>query len=734
MSYTRQVKSEDKEFNLKKPLIMAVIFIIISAFIFSIIKTYSASISLAVKDFFRVDQREAIVLGTDENIAPTERQSFFENLPLFRFFIKSGTNETIEVTATETNSKLETSIRETKDEMFKNFTNTSRITREALSPFFNNNSIVIGNKETTDEYSKKNNENEENNLNLNKIETKKKESVNDTKRDTDKTIEQTIKSALNESKSTNFTKQSESITKTYPKTNEMRTSKENNPLSSSPFYGILKPKTSPPVTKTMKPAHTTSYGISNTGSYKNEDTASKDEIKENLNIKTKKETIKPEVSIKSTKKEDYKSSVRVVRTPDIKKNNEDKKTNDTNIDNYAEYNDTENKVKQKINQNAINITPNEKSDDSIKLNTKTETANIENTEKKEYKDIVSSTSHTIISSAANTKITTNEGILNNENRAKNYNDINNATLNEREKNEKDIMTSTSDIILRSLTNTNTLNNTIVRNYEDINNTEIDEREKNEYKSIITSASHSVLSSITNMQDKTLNRVNDIPTVKNIREDPTINEIVRNQTNSLDDKENNIVREVPTNVTKSLETENKVIDSTGIYPSENQTPSYIVSKSTSYPQRENYRERGIYLVEYDENLGTITLIFRNRNLGKNPTLEDAILSLLKGATDDENRKNIISAIPKTTKLLDIFREKDTVYLNFSGEFEFNPLGDEGMLVQLYQLVYTATQFDGINKVVFLIDGSINETIGAEGSIENTPFTRLERDKSILNVGN
>ena len=136
-----------------------------------------------------------------------------------------------------------------------------------------------------------------------------------------------------------------------------------------------------------------------------------------------------------------------------------------------------------------------------------------------------------------------------------------------------------------------------------------------------------------------------------------------------------------------------------------------------------KDEGIYLVEYDENTGAITLIFRNRNFNDNVSIESAIKTLLNGATDDENNKNIISCIPRNTELLDIFVEDDIVYLNFNEDFEFNPLGNEGTMIQIYQLVYTATQFDGIDKVIFLINGNLNETIGAEGSIENTAFTRF-----------
>ena len=119
-----------------------------------------------------------------------------------------------------------------------------------------------------------------------------------------------------------------------------------------------------------------------------------------------------------------------------------------------------------------------------------------------------------------------------------------------------------------------------------------------------------------------------------------------------------------------------------------------------------------------------LIFRERKFNNKSSVEEAIKELLVGATDEENNRNIISCIPKDTELLDIFIENNTVYLNFNENFEFNPLGNEGTMVQIYQFVYTATQFEGIDNVIFLINGQLNETIGAEGAIENMPFSRFE----------
>jgi spore germination protein GerM len=62
------------------------------------------------------------------------------------------------------------------------------------------------------------------------------------------------------------------------------------------------------------------------------------------------------------------------------------------------------------------------------------------------------------------------------------------------------------------------------------------------------------------------------------------------------------------------------------------------------------------------------------------------------------------------------------LDFSGEFEYNKYGVEGYRGQLEQIVYTATAFPTVDKVLFLIDGELRQFIGGEGSRIDLPLSR------------
>ena len=245
--------------------------------------------------------------------------------------------------------------------------------------------------------------------------------------------------------------------------------------------------------------------------------------------------------------------------------------------------------------------------------------------------------------------------------------------------------------------------------------------------------------------------NDSLDKSNIDYNRVINDMVNPNNSSVIKRDNDIIKQddakiinnnnIDNNVNNNLNNSNIIKDNTSSEKSykeelmkkaqtdinnyRRKKENNTITRASTQRELKSSNDEGIYLVEYSENTGSITLIFRERKFNDKSSVEEAIKELLIGATDEENSRNIISCIPKDTELLDIFVEGDTVYLNFNESFEFNPLGNEGTMVQIYQFVYTATQFEGIDNVIFLINGQLNETIGAEGAIENMPFRRFER---------
>ncbi len=104
------------------------------------------------------------------------------------------------------------------------------------------------------------------------------------------------------------------------------------------------------------------------------------------------------------------------------------------------------------------------------------------------------------------------------------------------------------------------------------------------------------------------------------------------------------------------------------------------------------------------------------------LMDSIKALISGPTAAEERNGCRSLISDETKLIGASVKNGTAVLNFSGEFEFNQYGIEGLRGQLQQIVWTATAFPTVENVQFLIDGEKREYLGSEGVWIGTPLNR------------
>jgi germination protein M len=122
-------------------------------------------------------------------------------------------------------------------------------------------------------------------------------------------------------------------------------------------------------------------------------------------------------------------------------------------------------------------------------------------------------------------------------------------------------------------------------------------------------------------------------------------------------------------------------------------------------------------------GSISRQIVTRQLPKSDSpLSDAIKALLSGPTAGEKTKKCMSLIPAGTKLLGANVKNGIATLNFSEEFEYNPVGVEGYMGQLMQIVYTATSFSTVNSVQFIVEGQREEYLGSEGEWIGSPLSR------------
>jgi hypothetical protein len=105
------------------------------------------------------------------------------------------------------------------------------------------------------------------------------------------------------------------------------------------------------------------------------------------------------------------------------------------------------------------------------------------------------------------------------------------------------------------------------------------------------------------------------------------------------------------------------------------------------------------------------------------LAGALTALLDGPTEDEAATGLSSTIPEGTELLGVEVSDGVAFVDLSREFETGG-GSLSMMGRVAQVVYTATRFEGIDSVRFLLEGSPLDLLGGEGLIIDQPQTRSD----------
>lgn len=135
-----------------------------------------------------------------------------------------------------------------------------------------------------------------------------------------------------------------------------------------------------------------------------------------------------------------------------------------------------------------------------------------------------------------------------------------------------------------------------------------------------------------------------------------------------------------------------------------------------------RDSSIYFIRVTDQ-GTIYPegVVREVTYTNNPMTE-TLNTLLQGPTSEELNLGLLNLIPDGTRLLSAAVRDRVAYLNFSEEFRFNPMGFEGLMAQLQQIVYSTTEFSTVERVQILIEGQLVEYLGVEGIFIGKPLGR------------
>jgi len=140
-----------------------------------------------------------------------------------------------------------------------------------------------------------------------------------------------------------------------------------------------------------------------------------------------------------------------------------------------------------------------------------------------------------------------------------------------------------------------------------------------------------------------------------------------------------------------------------------------------PKPVQIRDRTIYFTQIDKD-GQILRSRVNRRIAVSDSpMQDSLDALLTGPTADELNRGIINFIPQNTRVLSATVRGNTAYISFSDDFTINPLGVDGFVGQLRQIVWTVTEFPNVRDVQILIEGRRIDYL-SEGIWIGSPISR------------
>lgn len=118
---------------------------------------------------------------------------------------------------------------------------------------------------------------------------------------------------------------------------------------------------------------------------------------------------------------------------------------------------------------------------------------------------------------------------------------------------------------------------------------------------------------------------------------------------------------------------------------------------------------VNLTVYFPRLPDFNLINEEIKLEGNMDSEEKIKLIIDTLAKGLNKANILDVIPNGSRLNDVYIQGETAYIDFSQEFVDNhPGGSLGEYNTIYSIVNSITEIEGIENVVFLIDGKKQTT--------------------------
>ena len=151
------------------------------------------------------------------------------------------------------------------------------------------------------------------------------------------------------------------------------------------------------------------------------------------------------------------------------------------------------------------------------------------------------------------------------------------------------------------------------------------------------------------------------------------------------------------------------------PQEEETPP------AAETQTKRLRRATLYFVFLDGTSGELRRVVRPIYYTDSP-LTDTLKALLDGPSASELNQNLLSLVPQDATIRSVAVKDGVAFIDMTEAFRFNSFGYEGAVLQLKQLIYTATEFPTVDRVQFLIEGVKQQYLNPEGLYIGKPLGR------------
>jgi spore germination protein GerM len=132
---------------------------------------------------------------------------------------------------------------------------------------------------------------------------------------------------------------------------------------------------------------------------------------------------------------------------------------------------------------------------------------------------------------------------------------------------------------------------------------------------------------------------------------------------------------------------------------------------------------VFFLRVNDRTERVSLVPVTRTIKGSASLEKALGELIKGPNQTERGKGLLSAVPSNIKVRGVSVKNGIAEIDFNDAVERNAAGSI-LISRLDQIVYTATEMDGIRGVIIKINGRRRQVFGSDGLSIGGPLHRRQ----------